>query len=370
METTNKEQLPEVITEVGFQEAEILANPVQEEKSISVMELYKEGVNRGKKQLSQIYPREIARQQHITAPTTGSLFDILNPEAKKHAIQLRSKGNLLSSLVEGIDGGELSTKVIIALIQVLNEQSDLKQPESIKKNSELIANSFGYTLRQTPTAGALSKYEQSDKEKRPIALCPFIIIKITDFVRRVLSLPPSTKVTGKDKNRVRDTLDELRVKEVFYKCANNHHRSITLIRGMNKDIDAKTKEEIRIIELDGIFIKNLQHDFVTLPSDILQRLKGRQSTMTMRLFWFLVEQFSYHKHTYPNEKKNKSDLFSEIAIIERYKEHPSEREKDFKKSIEKMKEIRLIKSYEEKPSELGEHTCIFTFDDDFVIVKK
>jgi hypothetical protein len=370
METTNKEQLPEVTTEVGFQETEILANSVQEEKPTSVMELYKEGVERGKKQLTQVYPREIARQQHITAPTTGNLFNILNDKAKKSAIQLKEKGKLLSSLVEGIDGGELSTKVIIALIQVLNEQNDLKQPESIQKNSKLIAESFGYTLKKSPTAGALTKFEERDDKGRPLSLCPFIVIQISDFTRRVFSKPQSYKLSGAERNRVRDTLDELKSKEVFYLCADNHHRSISLIRGVNKDIDAKTKEEIRIIELDGIFLKNIQHDFVTLPSDILQRLKGRQGTMTMRLFWFLVEQYSYHKNSYPLESKNKADLFSEIAIIERYKRHPTEREKDFKKAIEKMKEIRLIKSYKEKSTNKGEQLCIFTFDDDFTKVKR
>lgn len=342
-----------------------------EEKPVSMVSFYQEGMKKVEKLTSHMFSREIARQQHIALPSSGNLFSCLNERAKGHYIELKEKGNLLSTLVEGIDGGELSTKVLIALIQVLNEQMNLKDSEEVKNTSSKIAGILGYQLHSTRNVGAVTNYEPQDKEGYPLSICPYVVIKISDFTRRVLSIPDTQKVRGTDKGRVRDTLDDLRIKEVFYKCANGHHRSVTLIRATTKDIDLKTKEEYRIIELDGVFIKNIQRDFVILPSDILTRLKGRQSTLTMRLFWFLVEQRSYKKPTYPVERKFKSELYDEVAIIDRYKDHPSDKDNDFKKAIEKMKEIRLISDYSEcRDKNSGETTCVFTFRDDFPTVYK
>lgn len=371
---------PEEVTQISQFSTELItenektsspSEQPEEEKPVSMVSVYQEGKKRGEKQKSQMFSREIARQQHQALPSHGNLFSCLNVRAKAHAIELNENGNLLSTFVEGIDGGELSTKVLIALIQVLNEQTNLKSPEEVQQTSAKIAGILGYQLHSTRNVGAVTKYEPQDKEGYPLSICPYVVIKISDFTRRVLSIPESKKVDSKDRNNVRDVLDDLRIKELFYKCANGHHRSVTLIRAMNKDIDPKTREEYRILELDGVFIKNIQHDFLILPSDILTRLKGRQSKLTMRLFWFLVEQRSYKKPTYPEERKFKSELFNEVAIIDRYRDHPSDRDKDFKKAIEKMKEIRLISDYSEcGDKDTGETTCVFTFRDDFHKVLK
>ena len=54
-------------------------------------------------------------------------------------------------------------------------------------------------------------------------------------------------------------------------------------------------------------------DSIVLRNDTLLKLRGKQSTMTMRLFWFLAEQNSYHKKTWPIDKIKKYELFERIA---------------------------------------------------------
>lgn len=344
----------------------------KEEEALTLNQIYLKGKKKGEKSKSHFYAKEMARQQHRALPTQGNLFDFLNPEAKKHAVQLNAKGKLLSSLVEGIDGGGFSTKVIIALMQVLSEQNNLFDEKEIQKNSQLITEVLqkdGITtavLRTTRTAGAVTKYDKVDEKGYPLAFCPYVVIRISDFTRRVIGNPTSKTIRKEDRDRVRDTLDELSSKELFYTAANGHFRSIKLIGKHYRDIDPKTKDEIRILELDGIFLKNIEHDFLKLPSDILQRFRGNQSKLTMRLFWYLAEQRSLNKRTYPKEKKTKSELFSEIAIIERYKDHPKEKQKDYEKALEVMKKIRLITDdYKEEQASNGELICIFTFREDF-----
>lgn len=338
-------------------------------------DIYQKGKEQGKKRGYHLVSREMARAQHHSI-AQGSLFALLSEKAKKDAIVCQKRGDLLTSLAEGMDGSDYTYKVLIGLCQLLAEQSGLrpkqKDYKKMDENSLALAKLyFGESeLTHKPVAGIIAKGDEvrpygENGEEYPSSLCRFVVVKISDFTRRVKGLGANTKPDTDTKNRVKDVLDELRKKKIYTR-SNGRWIWATLIRGERGEIDPNTKEEIRIIELDGIFTKNILHDFIALPDDILERLKGRQGSLTMRLFWYLVEQRSYKKKTYPLERTKKAELLSEIAILERYKRRLTDKENDFKKAVEVMKRIRLIASYKEESSKDGMGiNCLFTFSDGF-----
>lgn len=275
----------------------------------------------------------------------------------------------------GIDGGETAEKVIIAICQVLAEQSNWhSKQKSIKtmedNGNKLIKMFFGEPeLTKDIVAGSLRKGMETIHDDRknkdyPISICPVIVIQLTDFTRRVMGLTGNAKVRPDDRKAVRSALTQLRAKEL-YTPTNGDWIATTLIGKARKIISTTTKEEIMVMELDSVFTKDLLKDFITLPTDILERLRGRQKKITMRLFWFLCEQRSYHKNSYPLEHVKKADLLSEIAIIDSYKKNLKRREEDFKEAVEMMRKINLITDYSESQNKAYEVVSHFTFSPEF-----
>lgn len=337
-------------------------------------DIYQKGKERGQQMGSSLVARQLAREHHHSI-AKGNLFDVIGEEAKKNAIVCQEQDNLLSSIVDGIDGGETAEKVIIALCQVLAEQSDWHSKQKSLKTMEnngnkLLKKFFGQPeIRKNVVAGALRKggekiHIEQKGQDYPSSTCPIVAIKITDFTRRVMGLTDNGKVRPDYRKAVRNILDQLRAKEL-YTLTNGAWLSVTLIGKKRGIIDPTTKEEIMILELDSVFTKDLLKDFITLPTDILERLRGRQKKITFRLFWFLCEQRSYHKNSYPLEHVKKADLLSEIAIIDSYKANPKRREDDFKEAVEVMRKIRLIADYSESQNKANEVVSHFTFSPDF-----
>lgn len=323
-----------------------------------------------------IVSRQIGREHHKPY-NKESLLNRLNKSARADAILKLEGDGLLSTIVDGIDGGELTEKVIIGLCQVLAEQNNLfpgmQDMKQLRANTENILHSVfscdecaaDSLVGGTPHAGE-PVVISSNGEKLPISLRPFIQLKIADFTRRIKGLPKNTKVDSKDKNAVRAILDDLR-RKTLYTLSNSHWIGTTLIGRVRICINDTTQEEVRIMELDSVFTRGLLNDYITLPFDLLQRLRGRQKKITMRLMWYLVEQRSYHLPTYPHHQVDKQTLFSGIAIIKKYDTHPALLNSDFAEAIKKMNEIRLISNYEERSGKTSSSTiCIFTFSEDFL----
>lgn len=337
-------------------------------------DIYQKGKERGQQMGSSLVARQLAREHHHSI-AQGNLFDIIGDEAKGSAIVSQKNDSLLSSIVAGIDGGETAEKVIIALCQVLAEQSDWHSKQKSLKAMEdngnaLLQKVFGEPqLSKVIVAGSLRKGMETIHDDRngkdyPKSICPVVAIKITDFTRRVMGLTGKAKVRPVDRKAVRSVIIQLKTKQL-YTLTNGGWIWVTLIGKARGFIDPTTKEEIMVLELDSVFTKDLLKDFITLPTDILERLRGRQKKITMRLFWLLCEQRSYHKKSYPLEHVKKADLLSEIAIIDSYKNKPKRMEEDFKEAVEMMKKIRLIADYSESQNKAYEVVSHFTFSPDF-----
>lgn len=337
-------------------------------------DIYQQGRERGLQMGSSLVARQLAREHHHSI-AQGNLFDIIGEEAKGSAIVNQKNDTLLSSIVAGIDGGETAEKVIIALCQVLAEQSDWHPKQKSLKTMEdngnaLLQNVFGeHQLSRVIVAGELRNGMETIHDGRsgkdyPKSTCPVVAIKITDFTRRVMGLAGKAKVRPEDKNAVRGVIIQLKTKQL-YTLTNGGWIWVTLIGKARGYINPTTKEETMVLELDSIFTKDLFRDFITLPTDILERLRGRQKKITMRLFWLLCEQRSCRKNSYPLEHVKKADLLSEIAIIDSYKKNLKRREDDFREAVEMMKKIRLIADYSESENKAKQVVCHFTFSQDF-----
>lgn len=338
-------------------------------------DIYDQGKEFARGTATHLVSRQMGREHHKTI-TKGGLLERLSPKARQDAIIHLEGDGLLSTLVDGIDGGELAEKVIIGLCQVLAEQNHLtpgmKDLKLLRENSTSLLTSLfpeGGQVEERPVGGNPQPTESTlttpEGNKIPTSLRPFVLVRMTDFTRRVKGQPEKSKVDSKDREAVRGILNDLRRKTLYTQSGPNWIGA-TLVGRERISYDPKTKEEIRLIELDSVFTRGLLNDFITLPFDLLQRLKGRQKKITMRMLWYLVEQRSYHQPSYPLHMIDKAELLDQIAIIEKYKRHPALREEELCEAVATMKRIRLISAYEEKPGKgSGAMVCHFTFSDDF-----
>lgn len=344
-------------------------------REVGEPDFYRRGKLFAKEAASHLVSRQMGREHHKSV-SKGNLLQRLNQRARENAIIHMEGDGLLSTLVDGIDGGELTEKVIIGLCQVLAEQNRLTPGitdlKVLRANSESLVTRFfppEETVCDTPVGGIPRKDEKvqisPDGHRVPVSLKPFVVLRMTDFTRRVKGQAEGSKVDSKDRETVRNILSDLRKKTIYTRSGGNWIGA-TLVGRERLYYDSRTKEEIRVIELDSVFTRGLLNDFITLPFDLLQRLRGRQKKITMRLMWYLVEQRSYHQPTYPMHQVVKVELMGEIAIIEKYKRHPGILEYDLAESVATMKRIRLLSAYEEvEGKSQGSIICRFTFSDDF-----
>ena len=311
--------------------------------------------------------RELSRQQTRKAPISRNLFDALPPVERKHALSLNKTKGFLSSIVDGIEGGELGSKVIIALAQILSEQSKITpkgtQLLGIGNNIQVIFPDFNpkdKPIMQLQNGGRIGS--DGDKEKSPT---PYIYFELAQLTRKALGLSAKEKPRKKDKDEVAKIIRDLASKVVYLACDDGSHVG-TSICSIDYVRVNKQGSVVYILRLGAVFTKNVMQDSIVLRNDTLLKLRGKQSTMTMRLFWFLAEQNSYHKKTWPIDKIKKYELFERIAILKSYKKNSSRRDKDFQEAINKMKLIGLLENsedaYKETKNEEGDIISNFRFN--------
>lgn len=293
----------------------------------------------GKVTLNQtmVVSRELVRQHTRVRKPGQDLFSILNDEARERAIQVQENGGgLLSQIVDGIDGGELTSKVILGLAHTLYEQSEMSGTlDSMMGATYQILPYLEMSLPRMKSSGR-SKALDGSVVKSP---CPCVCIRISDFTRLVLGT--NEKPSNKDKDRVRDTLESISNKMVYLAIGDGHFIGKTLIGKRTKLIDTKKGSEVWLLELDSVFTCNILNDFAVLRKDTLMKLKGRQMKITMRLLYYLIEKRSYDPENL-NHRVSKIDLFNRIAIISKYEKNPKERDRDFKEALQKMVDVHLI----------------------------
>lgn len=307
--------------------------------------------------------REIARQQTRLVAPSRSLFDVLSPEARNKAIQVQKEGNLYTEFVDGIDGTDLTSKIIIALAQELNKQSETQYLEGIGKKikqwgdkAEDVVNENGISLRDwarsiNPDEKGVAPGKTEDGQ--PIySISPYILIKLNEFTRLVKGMKKGEKVSTSDRNEVADALERMDSKRVYFevegllgkgkrKRKSGHFGTSLLHIEWDYIIDGARRI---CIKLNPIFTRKILNDFITVPADILERLRGRQPKITMRLFFYLIEKQSYLKQ---NEslyyiEPYADELFDRIAVEKQYERKPSLKLEKLKAAVAKMEDIGLL----------------------------
>ena len=278
-------------------------------------------------------PRMLAQQQtRPKPPKDKNLFDLLTEEARKKAVQISNKGGLLSQITDGINAGVLGSKVIIGLAQTLAEQSELYHTED-----EMLGIGDAANPDKEITKRNFGKHKQ----------LPYANIYVRE--REFTQLVKGTKeVSSSDRKEVMGVLNKLKDCYHFLSVkdaqGNEKYVGMQLLNISGIVIDPKTNARGYIVELKPIFIHGIKNDFVTLRKDTLQKLGGRTSDLTMKLFWFLTEQHSYKtREGYPLVRIFKDELLNHIAILKMYEKNIKRRNEDFAKAIEKMAEVGLIK---------------------------
>ena len=206
--------------------------------------------------------------------------------------------------------------------------------------------------------------------KEAAGYSPYISFELGRFTRRVLGYEQNHKVQTVEKNNVADAINILN-KKLVYISTDTYHLGMRLCSIEATTINKTTKVKTYYIKLNPIFAREIKHDSIVIRDDTLIKLRGRQKGMTMRLFWLLAEQNSYHKGTWPIEKMRKDDLLRRIAVSGSYNKNKARRDEDFKEAIEKMKYVGLIenseKGYKEYPSEANDAMISeFRFNADYV----
>ncbi len=330
--------------------------------------------NKLKKKIGEFrVSRELARQQTRPKPVQGDLFSCLSEEEKKDALRISKDedSGLLSQIVDGIEAGEVVSKVIIAFAQVLWEQS-FKNGSTETENLLGIKDEISKFLPQViPTNDKLLYSGGAKVEgKEAASYSPYISFELGRFTRRVLGYEQGHKVQTVEKNNVADAISILGKKQVYI-STDTHHIGTRICSIEGTIIDKKTKVKTYFIKLNPIFTREILRDSIVIRDDTLIKLRGRQKGITMRLFWFLAEQNSYHKPTWPVEKVRKDILMSKIAVSGSYNKNKTRRDEDFAEAIDKMKYVGLIenseKGYKEYASEANDAMISeFRFNADYV----
>jgi len=305
--------------------------------------------------------RDLVLQQIKPQPQSQmkerDLFSLLDEEEKKYATMLSERnGESIYDLVDGLDLGVIGSKVLMALAQILHEQSykygDVKTlsglPESITHKPDKIVTVDGIIPKNSP----IEYYKDNHY--------PRIMFKEWDFARRVIGKPTAS---SKDQKKIRAIIHKLD-KHEFWLTKNGINISTKLLTINHKAIDPKTGARVYLIELYPIFVKDIGTNFVPFRGDTNNLNSILKTDMEMKLFLYLAEQ-NTHKKTkgYPEVKINRGKLYQRIAKKKSYATNPKRRYEDFKKAIEKMKDIGIITAYDEKPVGDGiSYNCIFTLN--------
>lgn len=315
--------------------------------------------------------RELSRQQTRQAPISRDLFDALPKVERAHALSLDKTKGFLSSIVDGIEGGELGSKVIIALAQTLSEQSKYtsKGTELLGLESDIQTKFPDFNIEEKPIVKMQNGGRLNSDGTRETSPTPYIWFELSQITRKALGLSLKEKPRKKDKDEVARIIRDLSSKVVYLACDDGSHVGTSICSIDYVHVNSKGSI-IYILRLGAVFTKQVMRDNIVLRNDTLFKLRGKQSTMTMRLFWFLAEQNSYHKATWPIDKIKKYELFERIAILRSYKKNVNRKEKDFAESINKMKSIGLLENsadaYKEVKNEDGDIISIFKFNKSYL----
>ena len=333
-----------------------------------ISKIQEDGIKKRQRETNSIYPRELARQQHKSPTKMRELLTFLSQKERESAVAWDGNiDNFISTIIDGINLGDLGTKVIIALVQLLNEQNNIMEPEQVYNNSEAIVEGYEISKEHFGIVPSVGKIQSEDMVANNCPQCfrPAVTFDFVDFCRIVYGRGDKDPVATRERNNVLDALDKLHTTRVWFEYADGEWRDAKLIVDYRSIINTKTRKRRIGCLLDPVFVHGIYKDFVTLPPDILQRLNAKtRSNMAIRLFWFLVTQESYKKPTYPVERKSKESLMETIAVLPSYKENRGRRNKDFASAIEAMKELRLITAYREEV-EKDEIISVFSFDPAF-----
>lgn len=283
--------------------------------------------------------RDIAKLQNKPKLKKGELYRLLPEQLRKQAIELSEGDNLLSTITEGLNSGELGSKVIIALCQELYRQSEILR-DTDQEEGVIPLEGLNSIIPKDKQIGI------GVKEEKPF-ICPMICIELADFTRLVLgregeNYHPSTK----DRDSVMSVLNKLDSGKAFAKLGDSYKGikflSIEGLEVGEKDSKGNNGSTTKIwIALRDIFVNAIASQFVRIRKDTLKQLRGRQKEITLRLFWTLVEYKSY-SNTRASLDISKLELLSRVAIINSYDRNPKRREQDFKEAIQRMKEIKLL----------------------------
>lgn len=278
----------------------------------------------------------------------GNIFLGELPEDKREKIEeLQVKGQLLYSSTIGLKGGEVFfKKFCLALAQTLSEQSQyygtdkklLGVPDNVMSEIAPIVSP-----RKNEIGGKLL-----DR--------PFILIRYPDFARTLWGYGKSKQIGSFEIRDLKSYLDALDKKKYLVKENGGFIAIPLFIRYIH--IDNNGKEDGSILELSPHFTRYI-NSFAKYPSDMMERLNGKQTDITMCLYITLLN--ARGKDTYRRIKK---DLLDDIALASRYQTHPNDREKDFQSAIQRMKDIKLISDYTEEG--IKSPVSIFTFNPNFL----
>ena len=292
----------------------------------------------------------------------------------------KSKNALFTELCEGVQGGDLVYKILIALSNILYEQSEAAGTTATMTGFRDKMEDNGLQLDKSSV-----RIREDDEEDSDYA---YITIVYRDFAKLVCG---GRTVGGKDIKKIRNVLEELDKKYILFDFGNGQK---LFVRPLS--IDAYFQDnnnpnlETAVIQLKPIFTRSIKNDYVTMRKDTLQLFGGHQKEMTMRLFFYLSDMYR-HKESpiYPHFRISKDKLFEMIAA-------PSERyttkiktgkmgadgkpvykigrrkkllESDWKDAVQKMKEVGIItQCYQE--TVITKDIIHFVFNTDYTKKRK
>lgn len=222
----------------------------------------------------------------------------------------KSQNALFTELCEGVQGGDLVYKILIALSNILYEQS-----EAVGTTATMTGARGKMQDNGLPVGDRAVRIREDDKEE---SLYANITIVYRDFAKLVCG---GRTVGGKDIKKIRNVLEELDKKYILFDFGNGQK---LFVRPLS--IEAYLKDEnnpnleAAAIQLKPIFTRSIKNDYVIMRKDTLQLFGGHQKEMTMRLFFYLSDM---HRHKesaiYPHFRISKDKLFEMIAApSERY----------------------------------------------------
>ena len=283
----------------------------------------------------------------------GETLDIVTDPTKRDKIrELQKQGKLLSGTLEGLSGGGAYLKVFtIALAETLNEQSKYyKTPDDYTGVPVPLINDM--------FRGSVSVTDNQTTHKGETRRSPYVLVSYSALAKKMKG--EGKRPSGKDISYIRDYIKDLSGKEYLLDGGGGTILGVPLIIKEGTIYREDTGSEVGcLLRLSHQFSKTM-NGYKQLKGGTIQKIGGgKQKEITLNLLDLLITHQGL-----PTFRKNKEDLFAEIATSQRYQTRKGERDRDFAEAVKKAKEAGLIISYTEEAPK-GERVSVFTYNPDY-----